>query len=110
MPSLGKPTAKLMNNIDRSQVRNGRKRRPLNSLACGAAWGRALGVALLMCSAMPSYAVPKPALNNETPKVKFSSDLQSARDAKGMVTVIVQHREMPTSAHLKAMQGRGATI
>ena len=27
-----------------------------------------------------------------------------------MVTVIVQHRQMPTSAHLKGLQGRGATI
>src|SRR5208283_2244878 len=27
-----------------------------------------------------------------------------------MVTVIVQHRQMPSSAHLKDMQGRGAII
>jgi serine protease AprX len=41
---------------------------------------------------------------------KFSSDLQQTSDSTGMVTVIVQHHQMPSSAHLKAMQGRGATI
>jgi serine protease AprX len=67
-------------------------------------------VALLMFSAMPSRAVDKPLLNDQIHGVKFSADLQSAKDAKGMVTVIVQHRQMPTREHLKAMQGRGATI
>jgi len=135
-----------MNNIDRSQVTNGREGRPLNSPAFSAAWGRAFGLALLMLSAVPSFAGADKALHNgatnpapnsvvwgktlsTTPPVtiapppgttgsdaisKFSADLQHQAPTNGtgsgMVTVIVQHRQMPTSAHLKAMQGRGATI
>jgi serine protease AprX len=42
---------------------------------------------------------------------KFSADLMKpTADSNGMVSVIVQHRQMPTMAHLQAMQGRGATI
>ena len=43
---------------------------------------------------------------------KFSPELQQqpATDQNGMVTVIVQHRQMPSSAHLRALQGRGATV
>jgi len=41
---------------------------------------------------------------------KFSADLNDHVGQDGMVTVIVQHRQMPTSAHLKDMQGRGAII
>ena len=95
-----------MINNEKSQITNGRKDkdRPLNSPALSAAWGRVLGLALLVLSAMPSYAGAKPAPN------KFSTDLQQRVDANGMVTVIVQHRQMPSDSHLKAMQGRGATI
>ena len=59
---------------------------------------------------MPSYAGAKPILNNGAHSGKFSADLQQRAGANGMVTVIVQHRQMPTSAHLKGMQDRGATI
>src|SRR5208282_2270082 len=41
---------------------------------------------------------------------KFSADLNDHVGQDGMVTVIVQHRQMPASAHLKEMQGRGAVI
>jgi serine protease AprX len=42
---------------------------------------------------------------------KFSADLMKpTADSNGMVSVIVQHRQMPTVAHLQAMRGRGATI
>jgi serine protease AprX len=42
---------------------------------------------------------------------KLSADLMKpTADSNGMVSVIVQHRQMPTMAHLQAMQGRGATI
>jgi len=96
----------------KSQTTNGRRRkcRPFNSPLFSAAWGRALGVALLMLSAIPSFAGAKPVLGNGTPTAKFSADLNQRVDANGMVTVIVQHRRMPSNAHLKGMQGRGATI
>jgi serine protease AprX len=99
-----------MNKTDKSQVTNGCTGRPLNSPAFSAAWGRVLGLALLVLSAVSSYAGVAQALDGDTPTAKFSRDLQQAGDANGMVTVIVQHRQMPTSAHLKTMQGRGATI
>ena len=102
-----------MTNNQKSQITNGRKDkdRPLNSPALSAAWGRVLGLALLVLSAMPSYAGTRPVLNNGAPSTaKFSTDLQQRVDANGMVTVIVQHRQMPSDAHLKAMHDRGATI
>ena len=100
-----------MNNNDKSQVTNGRKDRPLNSPAFSAAWGRVLGLALLVLSAMPSYAGARPVLDNDAPTAKLSADLQQrAAGANRMVTVSVQHRQMPTRAHLNDMQGRGATI
>jgi serine protease AprX len=94
----------------KSRITNERKRRPFNSPLFGAAWGRALGVALLMFSAVPSFASAKPVLDTDSPTAKFSPDLHQRVDANGMVTVIVQHRQMPSDAHLKSMQGRGATI
>jgi len=100
-----------MNNNDKSQITNGRKDRPLNSPAFSAAWGRVLGLALLVLSAMPSYAAATPVLDTDARTAKVSADLQQrAGGANRMVTVIVQHRQMPTSAHLKGMQDRGATI
>jgi serine protease AprX len=99
-----------MNNTDKLQITTGREGRPLNSPAFSAAWGRVLGVALLLISAVPSYAGVKPVTNNQPWRSKFSSDFASAAGANDMVTVIVQHRLMPTSAHLRDMQGRGATI
>ncbi len=108
--SLEKPLAKLMNNIDKSQITNGCKGGPLNSPAFSAAWGRILGLALLLLSAVPSYAGTKVALDNDTPTTKFSRDLHQRTDANGMVDVIVQYRQMPESSHLKAMQNGGATV
>src|SRR5271169_6993823 len=94
----------------KSRITNGRKCRPFNSPLFSAAWGRALGLAVLMLSAVPSFAGAKPVLNNDAPTAKFSADLHQRVDANGMVTVIVQHRLMPSNTHLKGMQGRGATI
>jgi serine protease AprX len=102
-----KPIQNLMKNSDKSQITYGRKDRPLGTPAFSAAWGRILALVLLAVSAVPSYAGPKPA-PGKTPK--FASDLQQRLDANGMVTVIVQHRQMPSVAHLKSMQGRGAAI
>ena len=123
-----------MKNIDKLQITDGRKSGPLNSPAFSAAWGRALGMALLMLSAAPSFAgsgVLQPnsvvwgsgkpvtttvsssttgTASNTAVVSKLSSDLQSPADGSGMVTVIVQHRQMPSSAHLRGLQGRGATI
>ncbi len=93
-----------MNNNDKSQITSKCKKRPLSSPAFSAAWGRVLGVALLLLSAVPSYASTKPAPN------KFSTDIQSAIGANRLVTVIVQYRKMPTSAALKSTQLGGATI
>ena len=106
MPSE-KPTQKLMKNSDKSQTTYGRKDRPLSTPAFSAAWGRVLALVLLAVSAVPSYAGPKSA-PGKTPK--FASDLQQRVEPNGMVTVIVQHRQMPSFAHLKSMQGRGAAI
>jgi serine protease AprX len=107
-----KPLAKLMNNIDKSQVTNGRKSRPVNSTAFSAAWGRVLALALLTLSAVPSNAGTRAALDsdNDTPRKKFSADLQQRAGANGMVDIIVQYQQMPGSSHLKAMQDGGATI
>src|SRR5271155_3854126 len=105
-----------MNN-DNSPITEGRqdqdKNRRLPSPAFSAAWGQVLGAALLLLSAVPSYAGARQILDNDTHPAKFSKfsgDLQQRGDGSGMVTVIVQHRQMPTSAHFKGMQNRGATI
>ncbi|MGA3090763.1 MAG: S8 family peptidase [Terriglobales bacterium] len=51
------------------------------------------------------------AVSSDSTTRKFSPELQEpTTDSNGMVTVIVQHRQMPTTAHLKDMQGRGATV
>ena len=102
----------LMNTIEQSRITNGRTARPLDSPAC-AAWGRVLGVALLLLSAVPSYAGARQILDNDPATAessKFSADLLQRGGGSDMVTVIIQHRHMPTDAHLKTMQGRGATI
>src|SRR5580658_4382664 len=111
------PPKKLMKNTDTSQVTSGRIGRQLNSPAFSAAWGRVLGLALLVLTAVPSYAGSRPVVDNDaasTPSApstpKFSRDLQQSVDATGMVTVIVQHRQMPTAAHLRTLQGHGATM
>jgi serine protease AprX len=97
-----------MENSEKSQIRNGRKDkdkdRPVNSRAFSAGWGRVLGLALLVLMTVPSYAGTK------SVPTKFSNDLQQHVEANGMVTVIVQHRQIPTNAHLKSLHGRGATI
>jgi serine protease AprX len=101
----------LMKTNEKSQVTSGRKDRPLNSPAFSAAWGRALGLALLMLSAMPSFAGSRPVLDNGTQgNAKVSADLQQRAGANNMVTVIVQYRQMPGAAHLRALQAGGATI
>jgi serine protease AprX len=96
------PPRILMKNSDKSQITCGREGRPPSSPMFSAAWGRVVGLALLMLSAIPSYA--------STP-AKFSADLQQrAAGANSMVTVIVQFRQMPGDASLKTMQLGGAAI
>jgi serine protease AprX len=97
-----------MNINEKSQVTCGREGRPPSSPAFSAAWGRVVGLALLMLSAMPSYAGPT---------AKFSRDLEQRAGganrpagANNMVTVIVQFRQMPGDAPLKTMQLGGAAI
>jgi serine protease AprX len=100
--SLKNAAMKLMNNSDKSQITCGREGRPPSSPAFSAAWGRVVGLALLVLSAMPSYAGPT---------AKFSRDLeQRAAGANSMVTVIVQYRQMPTNSSIRTMQLGGAAI
>jgi serine protease AprX len=99
-----------MSDIDKSQSRERYEGRALNSPAFSAAWGRVLGLALLLLSAVPSYAGGRPALDNDTSAGKFSTDLQQRAGANEIVDVIVQYRQMPARAHLQAMQDGGATI
>ncbi len=112
MPCPSKDAAmKLMNNNDRSQITCGREGRPPSSPAFSAAWGRVVGLALLMLSAMPSYGGAKAVLDGDTPTAKFSADLQHrGAGANSMVTVIVQYRQMPTNSSIRTMQLGGAAI
>ena len=93
----------FMNNNGKPQITNGREGRPLNSPAFSAAWGRVLGLALLLLSAVPSYA-------GKAAPSKLSPDLQSAIGTNGMVTVNVQYRTFPTKGYLKTRQSGGATV
>ena len=111
--SLKNAAKKLMNNSDKSQITCGREGRPPSSATFSAAWGRVVGLALLVLSAMPSYAGTRPILDGDraTATAKFSTDLQQrAAGANSMVTVIVQYRQMPTSSSLRTMQLGGAAI
>jgi len=99
--SLKNAAMTLMINSDKSQVTCGREGRPPNSRAFSAAWRRVVGLALLMLSAMPSYAGPT---------AKFSKDLGSALGSNSTVTVIVQYQQMPSSTNLKTAQSAGAKI
>ena len=99
--SLKNAAMTLMINSDKSQVTCGREGRPPNSRAFSAAWGRVVGLALLVLSAMPSYAGPT---------AKFSKDLGSALGSNSTVTVIVQYQQMPSSTNLKTAQSAGAKI
>jgi len=100
--SLKNAAMKLMNNSDKSQITCGREGRPPSSPGFSAAWGRVVGLALLMLSAMPSSAGST---------AKFSTDLQKrAAGAGSMVTVIVQYRQMPTDSSIRTMQLGGAAI
>ncbi len=99
-----------MKTKEKLQTTSGQEQRPLNSPAFSAAWGRTLGLALLMLSAMPSYAGTRPMLDTDAVSQKFSADLQKRAGANNMVTVIVQYRQMPSAAHLSSLQSGGAMI
>ena len=93
----------IMNNKSSSPITNGREGRPLNSPAFSAAWGRVLGLALLLLWAIPSYA------GKQAPN-KFSPDLQSSANSFGLIRVNVQYRTFPTKSYLKTHQAGGATV
>src|SRR5271157_3843537 len=95
-----------MNNIEKSQDKNGRLKRLLDSRAFSAAWGRVLGLALLALSAMPSYA----AKSSKPPN--YSPDLAAwvKASTNGMVTVNIQFKTYPTSGYLKGRVSAGATL
>jgi len=100
-----------MNNSDKSQITYGREGRPPTSASFSAAWGRVVGLALLVLSAVPSYAGARPVLDGDRGTAKFSTDLQQrAAGANSMVTVIVQYRQMPNSSSIRTMQRGGAAI
>jgi serine protease AprX len=100
-----------MKNAETMKNQDGLKRSPHESPGLGAGWGRALGLALLALAAVPSYGGTRPVLDGDArTTTKFSRDLQGQLGAGGMVTVIVQHRQMPTTAHFKGLQDRGAAI
>jgi serine protease AprX len=100
-----------MNSNGKSQVDNGRPKRPLHSPAFGAAWGLKIGLTLLLLSvAVPSFAGNLATLDNDTPSGKFAPDLRQHTGTDGMVTVIVQYRQMPATAHLNALRAGGAQI
>ena len=61
-------------------------------------------------SILPTAPAPTSPGSSAAAVNKFSADLNDHVGQDGMVTVIVQHRQMPSSAHLKGMQSRGATI
>src|ERR1700734_44084 len=99
------------------ETTNGREGRPLHSRAFSAAWGRALGLALLTLSAFPSYAGVKPIQNGgdmgtemSRPGSKFSADLRNRVGSGNLVTVIVQYRQMPSDAYLNTARSHGAAI
>jgi serine protease AprX len=101
-----------MNNNDKSQITNGRQGRLLNSRAFSAVWGRVLGLALLMLSAVPSPAGTRAILDGDNTRTgKFSADLQQrAMGANDLVTIIVQYRQMPNNSSLKSARAGGATV
>jgi serine protease AprX len=65
---------------------------------------------LLLAVVAPSFAGNLAALDNDTPSRKFAPDLRQHAGTDGMVTVIVQYRQMPTAAHLNALRAGGALI
>lgn len=97
---------------DTLHIASGREGRPPSTPALGAGWGRAIGLALLIFSAVPSFSGARPIADVDSNRgnVKLSSDLQRRAGSNNLVTVIVQYRQMPTESHLKSMQDGGATI
>src|SRR3981189_2351690 len=108
---LKTPPRILMNSSDKSKTMWRREGRPPSSPAFSAAWGRAVGLALLVLSAVPSYAGARQVLDGDSATAgKFSTDLQQRAGANSMVTVIVQYRQMPGNSSLRTMQLGGGAI
>jgi serine protease AprX len=103
-----------MKKIDKLNISIGQEGRPPNIPAFSPTWGRVLGLALLMLSAIPSHAASRPVLDGadegRRPSIKFSSDLRRGGNATELVTVIVQYRQMPTDAYLNTARSHGAAI
>ncbi len=102
-----------MKNIDTLPTSRRPKGRLLGSVAFSAAWGRVLGMVLLTLSAVPSYAGSRQFLDGDgptTPVAKFAKDLNKHTGSDGLVTVIVQFRQMPNTTSLGNLRTRGAAI
>ncbi len=109
-----------MKKTDKPYISSECEHHGLNSSAYCVAGCLVLGIALLVLSAVPSFAaatsvtstVAKVVATTDDVTSKFSAELRQGpvTDQNGMITVIVQHKQMPTSAHLKDMQSRGVNI
>jgi serine protease AprX len=93
-----------MNN-DTSQVAGQDKDNQRNSTFMSATWGRVLALALVMLSALPSYAGKASA-----PASKFSTDLAPYVGSNSEVTINVQFKKMPGTSKFKSWQGSGANL
>ena len=122
---------KLMKNANNKRTRKGSKALLSTSLF-SAAWGGVAGmILLLVATTVPARAATPPPMKansvvwgsgnspstginslnlSTTTTGKVAADVKDHLRQDGMVTVIVQHRQMPTSAHFVGMQGRGAVI
>ncbi len=83
--------------------------------ASGSFWTARIGVLALLAAiaATPCFAGSLRAVDgNESASVasKLAADLNQYTESNGMVTVIVQYRQMPSASALSRMQGNGATV
>src|ERR1017187_7806304 len=111
--SSGVAIGTTMKNNQTSHSASRYKGLPIKSVLVGAAWGGVLGLLLATFLATPCYAGPRTASDgNDRPAhlAKFSSALSRHTGSNGLVTVIVQFRQMPGSSSLTNFQRRGAAL